>query len=396
MLRDKRINFVLALVLAVILWGYVFGQSDSTIKTTVKDIPVMLLNEDSLSERDLAISYQEFDKINITYSSKRSVTSKVNKSDFSVTGDLLGLEEGSTTLRLRINAPDDVTVSGMSAQVLRITIEKSTTHEKDVEVMIINDKSDKTEPYVVQTSLSKVQVTGAASLVDSVTKVAAKLDAKKVTEEMQAFNVELVPLDKVGNVVNGLELSSENISITAKLVNKKTVPLTIEVIGEESQRFSRKATYPHAVTIKGSDEDLKNVTEITAKPVEISDIYTTTELPIMLNLPGDTMLASDSSDISLVVTVQRASIKTLQFESLDIVANGVSAQNTVSYEGLDILLTIAGPSSEIDSVDEGDIRLSVDVSDLGLGTYSLPIVVTCDTAFDYMLLEPENVKVTIR
>lgn len=395
-MRVKReLNIVLALIISLILWVYVFGQSNSTIKTTIKDIPISIENASELSADGLAIGNMEAQTVSITFSGRRVITSKLTQNDFIVSCDASGLKEGVTTLRLNVVAPEDVTVSSISHQSIKVEVEEEDTLEKDIIVDVINDNSDDTEPYVVQLSTEKVDVTGAKSLIKQVDSVVATLDTKKVTNEMQAFNSALVPVDKYGKEINGLSLSVQNVSITAKLANKKTVDLVTEVIGEDKAKLGRTAECPKAVTIKGDEEALSKVDKIIAEPLDISNIYESTVIPFKLEMPDGVMLAADSQRVGATITVDKAGIKEFEFHETDIIANGIEEGTTVTISKVTIKVSVAGQSTVLNSLTKDDINLSIDSTGLYWGTYVVDLNISCNKETSLLEADVKEVEVYV-
>ena len=395
-MRVKReLNIVLALIISLILWVYVFGQSNSTIKTTIKDIPISIENASELSADGLAIGNMEAQTVSITFSGRRVITSKLTQNDFIVSCDASGLKEGVTTLRLNVVAPEDVTVSSISHQSIKVEVEEEDTLEKDIIVDVINDNSDDTEPYVVQLSTEKVDVTGAKSLIKQVDSVVATLDTKKVTNEMQAFNSALVPVDKYGKEINGLSLSVQNVSITAKLANKKTVDLVTEVIGEDKAKLGRTAECPKAVTIKGDEEALSKVDKIIAEPLDISNVYESTVIPFKLEMPDGVMLAADSQRVGATITVDKAGIKEFEFHETDIIANGIEEGTTVTISKVTIKVSVAGQSTVLNSLTKDDINLSIDSTGLYWGTYVVDLNISCNKETSLLEADVKEVEVYV-
>jgi hypothetical protein len=50
MLKSNTANKIISVIIAILLWTYVIGMVDPTKTTTIRDVPVQLLNEDSLTK----------------------------------------------------------------------------------------------------------------------------------------------------------------------------------------------------------------------------------------------------------------------------------------------------------------------------------------------------------
>ena len=201
MLKNNKVNMAIALVMAIVLWAYVLVSDNQASTNTQRDT------------------------VNITFSGQRTTLTKVKAGNFKVIADLEGLKKGENVVRLRVVGPDNVTVESMSVQKISITIDDLITVKKPVQTQIINQTSDDSEPYIVQLSQENVAVEGAATLVNKVTGLLARVDAQKVENEMKALTIALIPVDKSGKEVEGVHLQTDKVSVTTVMLNKKTVPL---------------------------------------------------------------------------------------------------------------------------------------------------------------------------
>jgi len=318
MTKNKKLDAIISLLIAIGLWLYVFSASGLTASTVIRNIPIELLNVDKLEANGLTILATEVSTVSITYSGQRNSTLGIKESDFKVSVDCEGLSEGETKVRLDVQGPENVSIESVSNQSMRIVIDELVTVQKDIKVVIINDKSDETEPYIVQTSKDKVRVTGAKTLVSTIQNVQAALDATKVTTEMQALSLQLTPINSLGKAISGVELSDSNVSVTTVLLGKKTVQLDVPVTGVELERFTRIVDLPKAITLKGTADDLEEIESIDCEPIDISNLFENTEIALVPITPDNVEVASDSSELKAKVTVSRAKLNTLNFSASDI------------------------------------------------------------------------------
>lgn len=179
MLKNNKVNMAIALVMAIVLWAYVLVSDNQASTNTLRNIPITFANEETLTENDLVVLQAERDTVNITFSGQRTTLTKVKAGNFKVIADLEGLKKGENVVRLRVVGPDNVTVESMSVQKISITIDDLITVKKPVQTQIINQTSDDSEPYIVQLSQENVAVEGAATLVNKVTGLLARVDAQK-------------------------------------------------------------------------------------------------------------------------------------------------------------------------------------------------------------------------
>ena len=129
------------------------------------------------------------------------------------------------------------------------------------------------------------------------------LDYEDVTDDVKSYTVDLVALDKEGNVIPHVLITPEEISLDACAGFTKTVSLSVPVKNTQDDYYERSYTVPERMVIKGSKEDIESIGVVRAQEVDISDIYEDTELPVEYNLPEGIYVADKSKGQVIKVTV---------------------------------------------------------------------------------------------
>ena len=184
MLKSKKFNIVLALIIAIALWAYVLGEVNPESTATVKNIPINFTNQESLEDNGLTVLDSSQTSISVSISGQRTAITKVEPSDFSVTCDVEGLNKGSHTVRINVTGPDNVKIDHISVEKINVDIDDLTTEEKTVEVAVNGQAGTDKEADIVETNLETVRVTGAKTLVDKVDKVKASVELSKIGTEL--------------------------------------------------------------------------------------------------------------------------------------------------------------------------------------------------------------------
>ena len=65
----------------------------------------------------------------------------------------------------------------------------------------------------------------------SVKNLQAVIDVSDVTSRKKSMNVQLKPVDKLGNEVKGISLSAEKADVTVQMYSTKSVPLNVQTTG---------------------------------------------------------------------------------------------------------------------------------------------------------------------
>lgn len=108
MLKNKKFQAVLALLIAIGLWMYVMGTVDPVVTTTVHDIQVEKINEDVLEEKGLQASLDAPKTVTIVLKGARSDVNEAKDSEIRATVDVSNCDYGENETEIKIKLPDNV------------------------------------------------------------------------------------------------------------------------------------------------------------------------------------------------------------------------------------------------------------------------------------------------
>ncbi len=396
MLKNNRVAFILALLMAIALWAYVLGEVDPVRTVTIRNIPIRFMDQSALSENGLVITNMDHEEVSVTFTAKRSLVTKISADDFHATADLKDVKLGDNLIMINLTKPSNINLESVSPEYVNITTDKYVTESKSIEVIITNPTEDDTEPTILNVSEDSVGVSGASSDVDKVSKVIAELDASRMTSEPQSISASLTPVDANGNVVSDVSLDFSNVTITAVMKSTRTVPLEVTVTGLEGGSVYRSYTAPDSVMIKGDEDIINGIDSIMCEPVDLTDCYENTQIPLTLILPEGVELISEVGDMNVSVTVINAETVVFDFNETDINVTGVGTDRSIVIQNLNIKVTAKGMSTSVETLTKENFEITADISDLDIGTHSVELNVNCDQdGIDSIKCEPEKVEITI-
>lgn len=395
MLKNKRFTLVLAFIIAVALWAYVLGEVDPERSITIRDIPITYTNEAALEDAGLVITSVDYDNVDASFSAKRSIANKISEEDFHAIANLSGLTWGDNVVELSITKPSSITLDSVSPQYITITTDNYVAVEKEIDIEFSNQIENK-EPMITQLSSDTITVSGAESVVSKVDRVVAEVDASRITEESNAISVALKALDADGEEVAEANLSESNVTVTAVMMNTKTVKLSVPIKGQDSGSITRDVVVPEEVTIKGSSDLLEWIDSVECKEIDLSEVYVDTTIILEPVLPYGVQLASASMDPEMQVIVYNASEVSFEFDETDITVTGVSEYTTVTIEDVEILVTAKGTFSAIGSLTKKDLVITADVTGLYNGSHTVELKITSKVpGVDIAQADPSSVVIKL-
>lgn len=126
MLKNKKVQAVLSLLIAIGLWIYVIGSVDPTVTTTIRNIPVEMTNQKVLKELGMSATLVEPETVDVTIKGARSNVNEAKKSEITATVDVSNCEYGENQARIKIEFPDKisgVTVDSLSEEKAAFQVE---------------------------------------------------------------------------------------------------------------------------------------------------------------------------------------------------------------------------------------------------------------------------------
>lgn len=398
---------ILAVIFAFALWLVVYNIDDPQ-KTSTFTTNVIIENADAVTDDNKYFEVMDgTNTVSFSVTAKRSVLDKLEDSDFTATADMsrLVLGEDGTTGSVEIEISCSRNSSSLkyngSSKYLKVSLEELMTKQF---VVTVDVQGTVAEGYALgDVSVSNpnvLKVSGPASLVSQIASVVATIDVEGMPVSL-SDNVVPVLYDADGNEIDTtkLTLSNETVTISAKILNTKEVPLNFSTSGTPLGNNTVRGIQcePETVRLKGSSAALNPVTSIDI-PAEVLDVSgatsdLTTTVDITEYLPEGVELA-DNSDATVSVTVLIEAYLTRDYTlpASNITVNGLGDAYTLSY-AKNVTISIGGLQSDLDALSAADLKGTIDVSGLSEGTHTILIDVVLDT--DKYLLDNARAEVVI-
>ncbi len=395
MLNNKKLNFVIAIVISVLLWAYVIGEVNPTTTQTFKSIPIRYVHSDVLAERGLAVSAMNVETIDVEIAGTRADVSRVDPDDIFVVVDVATANKGSNEVSISTRVPNGITVTEKSMDRVTLTVETLLQKTVPVEIVYTGTFEPEESGKTVYISSETVDVSGAESLVNIVDRAVGSIDASRVTDVESETDCTLHPVSKEGSEVVGVSLLQDRVNVGSVINVSKSVELSAEIIDEYLDGYIRLIDIPSTVTIIGDKDSIEKVESIQADTIDLSNYYESVEIEMSFSALPEGIDISDKNEVPKAqLSVTEGTAKTIEFKAEDIKI--VGAKNDFTYkveEDYTITVLIKGKQDTVRTVGKDDVELSVNVSELKAETESLDIEAKCDQEILAISVEPAQVKV---
>lgn len=362
--KRKYLQIFFSILIAVFLWYVVINDENPTIKMTYSDIPVEYLNEQHLEEEGLSIAPSDISPtVKVVLQGKRADLLALDPSDIVATADVSGHRKGEHYVSVELHTPGLVKVASAEPSQVRIMVERLISSEKPVNVLFTGTSPANKEAVFLAVDPEEITVTGAASVVESVSSLQAVIDTADVTDQKASFNVELKPVDVLGNEVEHVTLSAERASVSVQLYSTKMVPLVVKTMGDSPDGYSVYIDAPEFIQISCKEDKIDEIIQVSTQPVDISGMTKSQDISLTPILSEGVRLSSNQEKIAATVNVYKRLSKSIEYSTSDIRLTNVPSGMTVEFEEDTFNISVYG-NRDVSEVKASSFTLELDCSHL--------------------------------
>ncbi|MCR5134564.1 MAG: hypothetical protein K6B12_02910 [Clostridiales bacterium] len=400
MLRNNKVNAVIAFIASLLLWIYVVGQVDPATTGRLVDVPVVFAGEESLTENGLALVDTGEVTVDLTIKGDRSDVRKLLASSdkVSVVADVSGLTKGTHEVPLDIRIPNTVELQKASIDDVTVVIDDLVTKDIDVQVDFEGAFEVSQSAGNVTVTPETIAVTGAASTVKSIDHLAVTVNVAELTEKTTRLTKNAVPVDANGGQVSRVKLASSEVQVTAAIVGSKTVPFTAETTGTPADGYEQgQISAPSTVTVSGPPSVLEDLKEVAAEPVDITGMTQSSTVPLTPVLP-EGVTVTEPQPLEATIEIKGASTvtKNWTYASSEIEVRDVPDGLAAEIVTASVEVTVSGEKDVLDNLKKSDLTLHVSAKDLEEGEHEVEVVQSSSLDADKVVIAPQKIKIILQ
>ncbi len=395
-----------SLVFAILLWTYVVTSTNPIRTIVLSDVPVNYTGSDQLKENGLTATLPLSEILKVASVEVQTSTSNVSLATadlLSATVDLSGITaEGEYTLPVvaSTNANFITILESLPNQIV-VNIEESVTKVVPIEVVLTGVKNDSLYYGTPILSQDTIEITGASSNVEVITKATCYVNVSQEEETIiETHNIEFS--DAQGVVIpNNLFSGVNSVIVEVPIYSQKVVPLdlaraeeTITGVAEGYEVTSVEASVSE-VTVIGNLADLEEISAVSIAPISLEEANTTQIVAdATLVLPqGVVAIVPELTDLTINIS-QQQDLKEYLAVDIGIKNLETGLMATVSPSSVDI--DVYGATSVLSEFTVDQLKPFVDLAGLDVGTYMLDVKFENEADLDVEIESKEKqVSVTI-
>ena len=378
-MKSKFGAALLSVCVAFALWLYVISTVSPESKAVISGIPVVLEGETILNERELMITGQEDLNVSLTLSGNRTDLSRVNKGNITIKVDLSKIyETGKKTLQYIPIFPGDVpsnafVIENKYPEAITINVEER-RNNKEVPVEVkwlgttpegfMSDKGNRVLDNPV------ILITGPASVADQIEKAIIEVDLEDKKESIsESYRYTLC--DKDGNPVDAQQITTnvEEVRLDLKIVRFKDLQLSYNLVegGGANSRNTTVTRSVETIRVSGSEAALDAMgDQLVIGTVNLRDISKDDTLTYPIILPEGVDNLTGVTEVKLDIKFNGLATKDFVIENIQAVHVPEDMQADIIAEK--ITVTVRGPSAILNSIDEKNLSIELDLGSAELGT----------------------------
>jgi YbbR domain-containing protein len=319
-------------------------------------------------------------------------------SDFEASVDLSDVEAGAGPRSVPVDLRSvDPRVRVVDFQPKVVTVDLDRVAKKDVPVEVDRGQVPSNLQLGTVTAVpTSVQVVGPASVITRVVAARATVIIQPTGIDIDQ-DIELVPVDSIGDAVAQVKLAPTTARITIPVFSdrqSRTLPVSPQITGSPAAGFelASASVTPRFVTIEGDIDEIGSLTNVETAPISVAGVSSSRTIPVGLALPTG-VTALDATSVDVVIEV-RPVTATRTFEAG---LRLIGAKPDLAYSTtIDrVLITVGGGLPDLDRLTGSTIVVNVDVADLGPGTTDVPVTAQLPNGVTLVVADPAAVPVTV-
>ena len=394
---------LLSLLLAVLLWNYVVSSNHTITRSkTVTGLNGYVTSQSTLSTYGLAL-------LDDPSSALTNVTVKleVAQSDYALASTdnvqvMLDLSSVRTAGAQEVPLKASTTygkVTSILPESVTLTFETLDSRSVPVSVELTGEKNADCWYSVSRTNPSVITVSGAASVVRSISQARVYSDVSGVSESYMRAEP-YVLLDGEGNEITQsmLTRTSSSITVVTDVYPTKEIPISTDiadvVTGRVAEGYEVKeiTIQPESITVAADQELLEGLSELLIEPISVEGLSQSFSAKAVISLLSDFKNVS-TEQVYVNVTIGEESVSEW-VDNLTLSFVGKADDLQLEWQGADIQVYVTGPRSAVEALKKDGIPVTVDLTGLAAGSYSCELRFPTENYPD-VSFEPETPALTV-
>ncbi len=389
----------LALALAVAVWISAVTAADPDEVRSPIAVPLEVVGR----APSLVITNNIPATIEVTLRAPRSVWEQLTAQETPVRAilDLSNLSAGEHHIEVRIQiSARPIQIVLANPVTVTVTLERVASLTLPVDLSLRGETAIGYQAGDATMDAEMVIVSGPESIIARVDRALVPVNFSGARESIdEAIPVQI--LDAENSPVEGLTVNPESIRVVIPVSQQggfRDVAVKVVVSGQVAAgyRLENISVFPPVITVFASDPELVNALPgvVETQPLDLQSASENISTRLALNLPANiTIVGAQTVEVQVGISPIQTSI-TLLNQPINVTGLPAGLTADVAPQTVDVI--ISGPLPLLDALTPQEIIVSVDVTDLGTGTYQItPTVEVLIENIDVESILPATIEVIL-
>lgn len=395
---------IICLLLSFGLWIYISNVENPTRNIEVKNIPVELVNLDSLANSNFAVSENQKYTVDLNIEGPSTEVIKVKPEDFKIVADMstYALKIGDNTVPVQIiSYPENIIIKNNGFLGIKVKLEELVSRDIIIESKVKLKYKDNIYEMSKKITPTSVTVKGAKSSVEKINSAIIDGEESGISTDFEkSYDIKFV--DSKGEEVKNITSNLDKAKLSVDVSTGKSVPISLKTTGTpkagmELMGYELSSNY---INVAGSSNILADIKTIDTETVDISELDDTSELDVKLILPEGVMVTSGQEYVKVKVML-KAEEKTNENSnknlSIPISYNNLKEDFILESSSEKVSITVSGTQSDLDQINESSLSAVVDLSSVAdEGTYSYNPEVSFNSPTNAVITNTEKVEIVVK
>lgn len=372
-LFDSKVFWaVVSLIMSLLIWVYITGTQETTIKKTFNNVEVVFSGENELRDsRGYVITDVETNTVSVEISGTRANIGSLSESDITAVIDVSKITTtGNNTVPYTLTYPDGVDRDGItelstSPSTIHFYVDKESSKQVPVQGVFTGSAADGYVVGDIKFSPETITVTGPANEVDTIDHVWVEMGGDSLTKEKTA-ELSFTLTDADGNALtyDDLQFDRDTVTVTVPITKKKDVLLDVTIVsgaGATRDANCKITIEPATVTIAGDAETVDGINSIILDTIDLTDFADSYEATVPIKLPNDVQNVSGVTEATVKIQIIGLETKTFSVTNLSFI-NLPDSFSSASIVSKSIVVTVRAGADVLNSISATDIRAVADLT----------------------------------
>jgi YbbR domain-containing protein len=395
-LFSNLFTLLLSLLLAILIWLNA-SLENNPIRLQSFQIPL-----EYIGQPENAVLVAEIESVVIIVEGRSSIINQLTSEDFPAYIDLSRVPLGEDTMVNVVVQPrrTGIDVNSISPAQVKVRLDQLVSREVPV---VLDIRGSVARGHTQGTPLADpeaITVVGTPAQVDRLDSARVTVFLNNVSDTVVASQLPIF-YDRQGRVAStsGLRsVSHEEVRVTIPVEEsadyaEKFIEVDWRGTPADGYRLLSIQVDPPSLLVRGLPTRLTEITQIRTEPIDITGLTETFTQQVALNFP----IGITPDEVQVIkVTVEIEPILTTGVYNRPVEVLGVEPGLTAVVQPEEVRVVLFGPLPVLDTLPEGEVRVTVDAIGLLTGTYSLePTVTLPDRGVELRSVQPAVVNITI-